>query len=96
VRPRATGSCQDRHSFRAIQLLSQAVEFFPAGNNLRLHAGEGDAPGLIDGVRKRDIAGNYDNCNAFLRQCRLDRNLKNARHLRRMRDQFAEMAALLE
>ena len=87
---------QDGHLLSAVQLRGQQVQLFPAGNNLRLRVGEGDAAILVDGIGERHIAGDDDDRDTLLRQGRLDGDFKKARHLRRMRHQLAEVAALLE
>jgi hypothetical protein len=87
---------QNGHLLSAVQLRGQAIELFPARSNLRSRVREGDASVLVNGIGKRDIPGKYDYGNASFRQGRLHRNLKNAWHLRGLRNQFAEVAALLE
>ncbi len=86
VRIGAARPSQDRHLARLVQFGGEPVKLFAARSHLGPGKGKVDAPLLGNHIGKRHIAGQNDHGNAPLGERGLYRNLKNARHLRWMRD----------
>src|SRR4029077_15168240 len=92
----ATRTAQNSDLVRPIQEVRKQVEFFRRRTNGWCGFLKVQTRAVCDGMLKRDIAGNGNDSNTAFGNGSLHGNLENARHLLRLRYQFAVMAALRE
>jgi len=94
--PATACATQDRHRLAAIEHGGQLLELFRRRTNHGiglLH----DCTGLaIEGLTQSDVAGNRHHCDAPFGQGGLDGDFEHSRKLRRLRDEFAILAAAAE
>src|SRR5690349_12191962 len=96
MRTGATCAAQNSDLVRPVQEVRKQVEFFPRRTNGWCGFLKVQTRTVCDGMLKRDIAGNGNDSNTTFGNCGLHGNLEYARHLLRLRYQFAVMAALRE
>src|SRR6202035_1674277 len=92
----ATRTPQNSDLVRPIQEVRKQVEFFRRRTNGWCGFLKAQTRAVCDGMLKRDIAGNGNDSNTAFGDGSLHGNLEHARHLLRLRHQFAVMAALRE